>query len=78
MAQGDGTVNASSNARQVRPAAIVIIVAMLGWMGLSWLGGRLGWPARFAMLVDFSAIAAFLWSMFVLFQVWRKRQRDEG
>jgi len=25
-----------------------------------------------------AAMAAFLWALVVLFQVWRKRQRDEG
>ncbi len=62
---------------QIRIASIVILVTFPAWMGLSWLGGRLGWDASWAFLFDLSALAAFFWAGFVLFQVWRKRQRDE-
>ncbi|MEM6438887.1 MAG: DUF5337 domain-containing protein [Pseudomonadota bacterium] len=57
---------------RIRLASIVIIVAMLAWMGLSVLGGRLGLPVRFAFLVDFACLAAFAWALFVLIDVWRR------
>ena len=60
--------------KQTRLASIVILVTMLGWMGISFLGGRLGLPVRYAFLVDFAAIAAFIWALYVLFNVWRARQ----
>ena len=33
---------------------------------------------RYVFLADLAALAAFFWALVVLFQVWRKRQRDEG
>jgi len=62
----------------MRVASIVILVTMVGWMGMSWLGGQMNWPTRYAFLVDFSAVAALIWALVVLFQVWRSRQSDEG
>lgn len=65
------------NQRQARLAAIVILVAMVGWMLVSFLGGKLGLPVRFAFLVDFAAIGALIWALVVLFKVWRQRQEGE-
>ena len=62
---------------QTRLASIVILVAMLGWMLVSFLGGKFGLPVRFAFLADFAAIAAFAWALIVLFKVWRQRQEGE-
>lgn len=56
---------------KIRAACFVIIFAMIGWMGATALGGALGLPARYAFLFDLAALAAFAWSLFVLFQVWR-------
>lgn len=61
-------------AGQVRLAAAVIIVAMIGWMAGSWLGGALGWPARYAFLLDFAALGAFAWALVVLLRVRRARR----
>lgn len=63
--------------KQTKIASIVILVAMLGWMMISFLGGQLGLPVRFAFLADFAAIAAFIWALYVLFNVWRAKQEDE-
>lgn len=62
---------------QTRLASIVIIVAMLGWLAVNFLGGKLGLPIRFAFLADFAAMAAFAWALIVLYKVWRKRQEGE-
>jgi len=64
--------------RQVRIASIVILVTFPLWMAVSLLGGKMGLESRYAILADLAAMAAFLWALVVLFQVWRKRQRDEG
>jgi len=63
---------------QVRLASVVVLVAMPGWLFVSWLGGRFEWPVRYAILTDFATIAAFLFAMIVLFQAWRKGQQDKG
>jgi hypothetical protein len=65
---------ASDPKRKARVAAIVIFVAMVGWMGASWIGGKIGLPIRYAFLFDFAAMAALLWAMVVLFQVWKSGQ----
>jgi len=62
---------------QARLAAAVVIVTFPAWLGLTWLGGRLGWDPSYAFLADFSALAAFAWALVVLFQVWRKRQQNK-
>jgi hypothetical protein len=62
---------------QIRIAAAVIIVTMVVWMGASLVGGMIGLPARYAFLLDFAALAAFFWALFVLYQVWRKRQQTK-
>lgn len=67
-----------AGAGQIRIAALVIPAAMLFWMGGSWIGGQLGWPSRYAFLIDFVALAAFAWSLIVLVGVWRQRRSDEA
>ncbi len=56
---------------QARLAAIVIAATMVGWLGLSFAGGALGLPVRFAFLVDFAALGAFAFALIVLARVWR-------
>ncbi len=58
--------------RQIRQASVVIVVAMVLWMGTSFLGGELGLPVRYAFLVDMLCLAALAWALWVLFMVWRK------
>lgn len=60
--------------KQARIASIVILVTFAGWMGASWIGGKIGLPVRFAFLFDFAALAAFFWALVVLVGVWRKRR----
>lgn len=60
--------------KKARVASIVILVTMLGWMGASWIGGKIGLPIRYAFLFDFAAMAALLWALVVLFQVWKSGQ----
>ncbi len=69
----DGSKNDAQNARQGRVAALVIAATMILWLGAQWLGGRLGWDPRYAFLFDFAALAAFIWVLFVTWQIWRRR-----
>lgn len=71
------TDNVNHQKNQTRLASIVIVVAMIGWMLVNFFGGKMGLPARFAFLADFAAMAAFAWSLIVLFKVWRQRQEGE-
>ena len=62
--------------RQLRLAGAVIIVVMVGWFGISALGGALGLPVRFAFLIDLAAMAAMIWALVVLYRLWRARPGD--
>ncbi len=65
-------------ARRGRHAALVIVVAMLGWFGAGLLGGALGWPGRYALLFDFAALAALIYALVNIYQIWRLRQNSQG
>ena len=62
---------------QARLAAIVILVAMVGWMGGSFIGGVLGLPPKYAFLIDFAALGAFAFALITLIGVWRSRQKQK-
>ena len=70
-------VGTDTSVKQAKIASIVILVTFPLWMGASWLGGRMGWEARYAIMFDMAAMAAFIWALVVLVQVWRKRQQNE-
>jgi hypothetical protein len=65
-------------AGQVRLVAIVLASTMALWMFLSWAGGYYGWEARYAFLIDFLALAAFGWALFVTYRIWRARRAGRG
>ena len=61
-------------ARDARTVAFVIAGTMLAWVGAQWLGARLGWDARYVFLFDFAALAAFVWTLVVTLQIWRRHK----
>ena len=61
------------DAAQMRLAAVVIAVAMTGWIVVQLLGSEYGWAAKWAFLADLAAIAAFVWSLVVTWRIWRRR-----
>ena len=56
---------------EIRLASKVIVMAMLAWVGLTLLGGQMGWPIRFAFLIDMLCLAALGWALLTIFKVWR-------
>ncbi len=66
--------NDKANVAEVRLVALVIAGAMIGWMGFQWLGGQMGWPPKYILLGDLSALAAFIWALIATYRIWRKRQ----
>lgn len=72
-----GQMQTDNTVKQARIASIVILVTFPGWLGFSYFGGQMDWDPAYAILGDLMALAAFVWALVVLFQVWRKRQRDE-
>ena len=67
-----------AQAGQVRLVALVLAVTMVAWMFLSWAGGFYGWEARYAFLIDFLALAAFGWALYVTYRIWRARRAGGG
>ena len=59
-----------------RVVAVVIAATALLWLGAQWIGGQMGWASRYVFLIDFLALAGFLWAMIVTYQIWRKRRND--
>ena len=64
--------------RKGRHVALVIAGAMVVWFGAAMLGGALGLPGRFALLFDFAALAALIYAMVNIYQIWRMRQNNQG
>jgi len=63
-------------ARRMRVVAVVIAGTMLLWLGANLAGRQLGLPGRYAVLFDLLALAGFVWSMVVIYQIWRARRQD--
>lgn len=61
-------------ARKGRTVGLVIAATMIVWLGAQWAGAAMGLPGRFALLIDFAALAALFWAMVVIYQMWRARQ----
>jgi len=64
----------AKRAGQARLVAYVLAGTIILWMGAQWLGGQMGWEARFVFLFDLIALGAFLWAMVVTYQIWRGRR----
>ena len=62
---------------RLRVAATTMVVTMLIWFGGSFFGGKLGLPIRYAFLLDFAAIAALIWSIYVVWPSRRPAPRPE-
>lgn len=71
---GAPTPEQSQLARDARMVAFVIAGTMILWMGAQWLGGKMGWEARFVFLFDLAALAAFFWALVVTYQIWRRHK----
>lgn len=65
-------------ARKGRHIGLVIAVTMVAWLALSlFIGPALGLPGRYALLFDFAALAAFIYAVINIFQLWRMRQASD-
>lgn len=64
--------------KQGRVVALVIAGSMLFWLAAQVVGPLLGLPGRYALLIDLAVLAAFIWSLVVIYQIWCAQRRDEG
>ena len=60
--------------RQGRVVGLVIAITMLIWILAQSLGSYLGLPGRYALLIDFLAMVAFLWAIISGILMWRSRR----
>ena len=60
--------------RQGRVVGLVIAVTMVIWILAQSLGSYLGLPGRYALLIDFLAMVAFLWAIISGVLMWRSRR----
>ncbi|MDC0736993.1 DUF5337 domain-containing protein [Cognatishimia sp. SS12] len=67
-----------SLARRSRMVSLVIAGTLITWMLIQLIGKQIGLPGRYALLFDFAAIAALIWALVNVFQIWRARQSTEG
>lgn len=65
-------------ARKGRLVALVIAGTMLIWMAAQVVGKAAGLPGRYALLFDFAAVAALVWALVNIYQIWRARQGMQG
>ena len=63
-----------SEIRQGRVVGLVVAVTMLIWILAQSLGSYLGLPGRYALLIDFLAMVAFLWAIISGLLMWRSRR----
>ena len=66
-------------AKKGRTASLVIAGAMLIWLAMQWAAVQLDISSRYMLLLDFTVMAAMVWSLIVTFQIWRaRRDADKG
>ncbi len=65
-------------ARKSRMVSVVIAGTILIWLALNVIGKMAGLPGRYALLFAFAALAALIWAMVNIYQIWRVRRTDEG
>ena len=63
-----------SEIRQGRVVGLVIAVTMLIWILAQSFGSYLGLPGRYALLIDFIAMVAFLWAIISGILMWWSRR----
>ncbi len=63
------------NSKKGRMVSLVIAGTMLVWLLMQAIGPALGLAGRYALLVDFLALAALFWALVVTLQIWRSRGR---
>ena len=64
--------------RKGRHAALVIAGTGVFWVLATFIGGQMGLDNRTRALFDLIALAGFVWALWMIFQIWRARQDNQG
>ncbi len=65
-------------AKMGKHISVVIVASILIWLIAQMLGRELGWPGRYALLVDFAALAALIYAGVNILKLLRMRREDKG
>lgn len=63
--------------RRGRVIALVIAGTGLGWMAAFAIGVALDLSQRLRALFDLAALGGFVWALWMLYGLWRDRQKDK-
>ncbi|PVA11872.1 hypothetical protein DC366_02750 [Pelagivirga sediminicola] len=61
-----------------RRAALVIAGTAILWVAATFIGARLGLSQRVLALFDLVALGGFLWAIWMIYNIWRSRQDNQG
>jgi threonine/homoserine/homoserine lactone efflux protein len=64
--------------RRGRRIALVIAGTGVAWIAATALGQALDWSQRLRALFDLMALAGFGWAIWMIYGLWRARQKHEG
>ncbi|MDJ0823294.1 MAG: DUF5337 domain-containing protein [Paracoccaceae bacterium] len=67
----------SQTARRGRVIALIIAGTGLFWIIATALGGALDWSQRTRALFDLAALAGFAMAIWMIFGLWRDRQKHK-
>ena len=68
------SVQQLATGRQARTVGLVMAATMVLWVLGNLAGRALGLPGRYALLIDFAALAAFIWGLVATWRIWQKRR----
>lgn len=60
-----------------RRAALVIVGAMLFWLGALYVGREMGWDQRLALVFDLVALVALAYAVWMAFGIYRVRRAEK-
>jgi len=65
-------------ARAGRRAAMVIAGTAILWVAATMIGTKFGLTQRQLALFDLMALGGFLWAVWMIYNIWRARQDNQG
>ncbi|MFX0545658.1 DUF5337 domain-containing protein [Roseovarius sp. S1116L3] len=68
----------ADQARAGRRAAMVIAGTAILWVAATMIGPMLGLTQQQLVLFDIMALGGFLWAVWMIYNIWRARQDNQG
>lgn len=66
----------AARAAKGRKLALVMIGAVLAFLGVEFAGATYGWSNQVMGLLELGIAAIFIWVMIQAYMLWRSRQKD--